>query len=152
MLSKIERGIQVPAIPTLMKIAVALEVGLEHFFAQSKGGCEVAMARKYDRLRLPERPDKQMPAYFFESLVYPVSGPKVAAYYAEFEDHFDSPEAHTHAGAEMIYVVKGQLIVNIRGEEFTLEEGDAVYFDSSYAHSYRRRGRGTCSAIVVVAQ
>jgi len=32
-----------------------------------------------------------------------------------------------------------------------LDEGDALYFDSSVPHTYRREGRGACSAVVVVA-
>jgi transcriptional regulator with XRE-family HTH domain len=151
MLSKIERGLQIPPILTLMKLATVLDVGLEHFFDLSTSGSKITIVRKCDRLRFPERPDKELPSYFFENLVFTVSGPKVTAYYAEFEDDLEPPEAHAHPGAEVIYVVKGQLIVTIRGEELTLEEGDSVYFDSSSPHSYRRLGRRTCSAIVVVA-
>jgi quercetin dioxygenase-like cupin family protein len=40
--------------------------------------------------------------------------------------------------------------VNVDGEDTLLAEGDSMYFDSGFPHSYRRQGRGTCSAIVVV--
>ena len=32
-----------------------------------------------------------------------------------------------------------------------LDAGDAMYFDLSAPHSYRREGRPSCSAIVVIA-
>ena len=60
-------------------------------------------------------------------------------------------EPHQHEGAELIYVIKGQLAVNIDEENIALEEGDAMYFDSGAPHSYRREGRSACTAIVVVA-
>jgi mannose-6-phosphate isomerase-like protein (cupin superfamily) len=43
------------------------------------------------------------------------------------------------------------MAVNIGGQDVALNEGDAMYFDSSAPHSYRREGRSSCSAIVVVA-
>jgi len=42
-------------------------------------------------------------------------------------------------------------VVNVDGEDIEIEEGDAMYFDSSVPHSYGQHGRGTASAIVVVA-
>ena len=72
------------------------------------------------------------------------------AYYAEFEPHSGGTEPHQHSGAEIIYVISGQLAVNVDGEDTLLAEGDSMYFDSAFPHSYRRQGRGTCSAIVVV--
>jgi quercetin dioxygenase-like cupin family protein len=48
-------------------------------------------------------------------------------------------------------MISGQLAVNVDGEDTLLADGDSMYFDSGYPHSYRRKGRGTCSAIVVVS-
>jgi mannose-6-phosphate isomerase-like protein (cupin superfamily) len=39
--------------------------------------------------------------------------------------------------------------VTIEGAEHSLESGDAMYFDASVPHSYRRTGRLTCSALIV---
>ena len=150
MLSKIERGQLFPTLPTLLKIAMVFGVGLEHFFVASKDRPTLAVVRKKDRLRLPDRPDAETPSYFFESLDFPVSDRKMEAYYAEFEPHSEATEPHEHPGAEIIYVISGQLAVNIDGADTLLDEGDSMYFDCSYPHSYRRQGRRTCSAIVVV--
>jgi quercetin dioxygenase-like cupin family protein len=72
------------------------------------------------------------------------------AYYTEFEPHSGATEPHKHPGAEIIYVIGGQLAVNVDGEDTLLAEGDSMYFDCAYPHSYRRQGKRTCSAIVVV--
>ena len=52
---------------------------------------------------------------------------------------------------ETIYVLSGKLAVSVDDEETILLVGDAMYFDSGAAHSYRRHGRSACTAIVVVA-
>ena len=151
MLSKIERGALFPTLPTLLRIALVFGVGLEHFFVESNERAAVAVIRKGDRLRLPNRPDEAPPSYLFESLDFPVTDRKMEAFLAEFPIQSKPSEPHQHEGAELIYVIKGQLAVNIDGEDFVLDTGDAMYFDSSAPHSYRREGRTSCSAIVVIA-
>ena len=152
MLSKIERGQLFPTLPTLLKIAMVFGVGLEHFFVEHKDKPFVAVVRKKDRLRLPDRPGDSSPSYFFESLDFPATDRKMDSYYAEFEAQSEPTEPHRHVGAETIYVIRGQLVVRIESQDTTLCEGDSMYFDSGFPHSYRRHGRGACSAIVVVAR
>jgi transcriptional regulator with XRE-family HTH domain len=150
MLSKIERGALFPTLPTLLRIALVFGVGLEHFFVESKDRPEIAVIRKQDRLRLPNRPDEAPPSYLFESLDFPVTDRKMEAFFAEFPVQSKPSELHRHEGAELIYVIKGQLGINVDGEDVTLDAGDAMYFDPSAPHSYRREGRSSCSAVVVV--
>ena len=151
MLSKIERSALFPTLPTLLRIALVFGVGLEHFFVESTDRPSVAVIRRRDRLRLPDRPDDAAPSYFFESLDFPVTDRKMEAFYAEFPVQSKPSEPHQHGGAELIYVIKGKLAVNVDGDDVVLEEGDAMYFDLGAPHSYRREGRSACAAIVVVA-
>jgi len=151
MLSKIERGLLFPTLPTLLRIAIVFGVGLEHFFAPQTDKPRVAVIRKQERLLLPDRADASAPAYLFESLDFPITDRKIEAFYAEFPRDGAASELHRHAGAELIYVLQGKLAVTVDEEEMVLGSGDAMYFDSGAAHSYRRHGRTPCSAIVVVA-
>lgn len=152
MLSKIERGQLFPTLPTLLKIALVFGVGLDHFFVDDKEKPIIAVVRKKDRLRLPDRPGKTSPAYFFESLDFPVTDRKMEAYYAEFQRNSEPTEPHSHPGAEVIYVIGGELIVSIDGSDTVLGEGDSIYFDSAHPHSYRRGGDAVCSAVVAVTR
>ena len=56
-----------------------------------------------------------------------------------------------HPGVEFIYVIQGTLSVHMNGEEHALEAGDAIYFDATIPHAYRRSGGRRCSAVVVTA-
>ena len=150
MLSKIERGHLFPTLPTLLRIALVFGVGLETFFVEGGERPALAVVRRQDRLRLPDRPDAMSPSYFFESLDFPVTDRKMEAYLAEFPAGSAPSAPHRHDGAEMIYVVKGRLVVNVDGEDIEIEEGDAMYFDSSVPHTYAGKGRKDAAAIVVV--
>ena len=151
MLSKIERGQLFPTLPTLLRIAMVFGVGLDHFFVDDRERPRVAVVRKADRLRLPDRPGEESPSYFFESLNFPDTDRKIEAYYAEFPAVEKRSEPHRHNGGELIFVLRGQLVVTVEAEDTVLEEGDAMSFASGGPHSYRRQGRSVCSALIVVS-
>ena len=56
LLSKLERGLMHPTLPTLLRIAMVFSVGLEYFF-NPEARPVVEIVRKRDRIRLPESPD-----------------------------------------------------------------------------------------------
>jgi transcriptional regulator with XRE-family HTH domain len=151
MLSKIERGQLFPTLPTLLRIAMVFGVGLEHFFLTEESRRAIAVVRGKDRLRLPNRPGKQPPAYTFESLNFPAADPAMDAFFAEFPANSKPSEPHHHDGEEFIFVFSGALKVNVDGNDIDLLAGDAMYFDSSAPHSYCAAGLSPCSAVVVVA-
>lgn len=150
LLSKIERGRLFPTLPTLLRIALVFSVGLEFFFAGAREKPLIAVVRKAERVRLPERPGSRQVAYRFESLDYPATERHFNSYYAEFLPAAPAElRPHTHPGAEFIYALAGTLSVHVDSDEYRLEQGDSMYFDSTIPHSYRRSGGRMCSAIVV---
>jgi transcriptional regulator with XRE-family HTH domain len=150
LLSKIERGRLFPTLPTLLRIALVFSVGLEFFFAGAREKPLIAVVRKSERVRLPERPGSRQVAYRFESLDYPATERRFNSYWAEFFPAApDELRPHAHPGAELIYALAGTLSVHLGGEEYALAPGDSMYFDSGVPHGYRRSGGRMCSAIVV---
>ena len=103
-------------------------------------------------MELPGRSGARDAAYRFASLDYPATERRFNGYHAEFLPvAADKQRAHQHAGVEFIYVIQGTLIVHIGSEDHALEAGDAIYFDSTVPHAYRRKGARTCNAVVVTA-
>lgn len=150
LLSKLERGKLFPTLPTLLRIAFVYGVGLDHFFGDERKRRLVSVVRKSDRLRLPEKPGLQDVPYHFECLDYRATERKLSAYVAEFEEiPAEKLRPHQHAGVELLYVIKGSLILRIGSEEFQLDAEDAIYFDSAVQHSYRRRGVKVCSGVII---
>jgi transcriptional regulator with XRE-family HTH domain len=148
MLSKVERGRLFPTLPTLLRIAMVFNVGLEHFF--SDGRPLAAIARKQERLAFDEKFDGAEVEYSFECLDFTAGERKLNAFYAEFPRAATSRvRTHAHDGVEFIFVLSGTLTVKIGEEENKLHKQDAIYFDSSVAHGYRSVGNAPCSAVVV---
>lgn len=151
LLSKIERGLLFPTLPTLLRIALVFGVGLEFFIAGDSKRNAVAIVRRRERQRFPERPGaREASSFFFESLDFTAVERRMNAYYAEFEPvPAEKARPHQHAGVEFLYVLKGQLALCVAGKDYLLDGGDSVYFRSAQPHSYRRVGDKPCSAIVV---
>jgi transcriptional regulator with XRE-family HTH domain len=150
LLSKIERGRLVPTLPTLMRIALVFSVGLEHFFTEPARRPTLAVVRRGDRQRFPEKMGATDPAYFFESLDFPAVERTMNAFYVEFEGA-EKSQRHSHPGAEFFYVIEGQVTVTVSDVPHLLGPGDSMYFDSSVPHEYARNGRKTCRAVVVTS-
>ena len=152
LLSKVERGRLFPTLPTLLRIALVFSVGLEFFFAGTREKPLIAIVRKADRVRLPDRPGAGTTAYRFESLDFAATEQRFSSYYAEFLPvPIDRLRTHAHAGVEFIYVVSGRLSLHIDDAEHALAAGDSIYFDSNQPHAYRRGGGRPCGAVVVTA-
>jgi transcriptional regulator with XRE-family HTH domain len=150
LLSKLERDKMFPTLPTLLRIAMVFSVDLDYFFVDHRKRRALAIVRRAARQRFPEAAGRRDPAYHFESLTFPVAEPKCQAYVATFHPVAEGKaRPHEHAGVELIYVLSGELGVTLEGAEHSLESGDAMYFDASVPHSYRRTGRLTCSALIV---
>lgn len=148
LLSKIERSRMYPPLSTLLRIALVFGVGLDHFFS-TESKSRVSIVRRDERQRFPANPDASRVSYWFESLDFKATERKMSSYLAEFEavDASDSPE-HAHDGAELVYVLEGKLAIRIGREEHELAAGDAIHFDPSVTHAYRRLGKRKCVAIV----
>lgn len=150
MLSQLENGKLIPTLPTLARIAIVFDVGLEHFFSEKKQRRMFSLVRAEDRLRFPDLPDSPVPGYFFEVLAFGAPQKSMSCYLAEFPHRgIGQVQPHSHEGSEFIHVTEGLLAINYQGEEHVLRAGDSVYFDSSEPHFYCGKSEATAKAFVV---
>jgi transcriptional regulator with XRE-family HTH domain len=150
MLSQLENGKLIPTLPTLARIAMVFDVGLDHFFGDRSKRALFSVVRAAERMRFPDRADSPRPAWFFECLAFSSQEKSLQAYVAEFEPR--PPEwvtDHVHEGAEFIFVLDGEVGIHYADEETILKKGDSVYFDGSQPHGYRSSAPGPSRAIVI---
>ncbi len=148
-LSQLETGRVVPTLRNLARIAMVFSKDLSYFF-EAEPQAMFRVHRRKDRVRLPQT-GVESPSYFFESLGYMVPDRHMDPYFAEFVPLPKTQEgkAHLHPGYEFLYVLDGQLGLQHGENHCVLEQGDAVYFDSSTAHSYLCAGSKPASALIV---
>jgi transcriptional regulator with XRE-family HTH domain len=152
MLSQLENGKLIPTLPTLARVAMVFDVGLDFFFGEKRSKRVFSIVRADDRFRFPELSDNPVPGYYFEVLAYGAVDKNMSAYLAEFPKVAATDVSkHSHDGAEFIHVLHGSLAINYQSEEHILETGDSVYFDSSEAHSYHGKSDPPAKAIVIIA-
>lgn len=150
LLSKLERGKLFPTLPTLLRIALVFSVGLDHFFTDERKRRVIAVVRKGDRVRFPERPGTPHVPYYFECLDYPATDRKLNAFLGDFQEvPPEKIKPHQHAGIEFLYLMSGDLTLKVGNDEYALEAGDSIYFDAGLQHSYRRTTKKPCNAVVV---
>ena len=152
MLSQPETGKMVPTLPTLARIAMVFDVGLDYFFDDRRRQKLFTLVRAQDRMRFPERADSPRPSYFFECLAFSAQGKGLQAYLAEFPKRgLEEVKEHFHEGSELLFMMEGQIAIRYQEEDYVLREGDSVYFDSSEPHSYRGVGKTGGKAVVITA-
>lgn len=153
LLSQLENGKIIPTLPTLSRIALVFDVGLEYFFDYNRSQRAFAVTRASDRLRFPDRPDSPSPSFFFEVLAYGATEKRMSAYLAEFPPRSGKEvHEHYHDGWELVHVLSGSLAISYEGNDHILDAGDSVYFNSLEPHSYRGHSQSPAQAIVVTTQ
>lgn len=152
MLSQLENGKLIPTLPTLARVAMVFDVGIDYFFVDRRRKRTFAVSRSNERIRFPERPDVTRPAYFFECLAYAAQEKTVQAYLAEFpKRNPDEVTDHFHEGSEFVHVLEGVLEIRYQDETHTLKAGDSVYFDSAEPHSYAGLSKQPAKAVVITS-
>ncbi|MDQ2950097.1 MAG: XRE family transcriptional regulator [Acidobacteriota bacterium] len=150
MLSQLENGKMIPTLPTLARIAMVFDVGLEHFFGEKRDRKQFSIVRAAERMRFPERADTPTPAYFFECLAFSTQGKGMQAYLAEFpRSTTNTATEHFHDGSEFLFVLDGSLAIRFQGTDHELLAGDSVHMDSSEPHGYRGTGETGAKAVVI---
>jgi transcriptional regulator with XRE-family HTH domain len=152
MISQLENGKLVPTLPTLARLSMVFDVGMDYFFGSRRREGMFEIVRQEERMKFPNRPELEKPNFFFEVLAFKATNKPIEAYIAEFpQANEGEATAHLHPGVELIYVMEGTLAVQYQDEEHELYTGDCCYFDSSELHSYRGMSEAPARAFVVSA-
>jgi transcriptional regulator with XRE-family HTH domain len=135
LISQIEQDTANPSIDTLRKITQALEIPIVLLFEEvNPPNGFVVTKNKRKMLKVPE-----------SSLVYELLTPdlnrKIEFLWIEIEPGKQiEPVAFAHEGEECAVVLEGQLFFRINGQEYYLNPGDSISFDSSQPHSIANLG------------
>jgi transcriptional regulator with XRE-family HTH domain len=136
MISRIERGLTIPSVEILMKLADALGLSLSYFIEEAEKGSTVIFT--------PSGQGK--PIFFFEdkhqivSLTQGLRDPGFSVFVDTLEPFCDSGEGGMmHTGEEFAMVLEGGLDFLIEGEKFHLEKGDSIGFKASMLHSWKNK-------------
>jgi len=148
-LSRVERGEKGPSVATLVQLAQALKVKVAHLVGETTLDSAISVIRAKERKRLFGPVSAGNARYEVLSagtrrsmesfVVYPA---------ARHADH----RLVEHEGEEMVFVLSGEIELQLVDRTIALETGDCVHFLARLKHTLRQRGRRKAAALIVIAR
>jgi transcriptional regulator with XRE-family HTH domain len=146
-ISLVERGLKMPSLAALLRMAAALEVNVAYFFDPNS-----EPAPRYTLFRHDERSAPSLEQSRFGLVALAAGRTRKMMQPFLLSPPQKSAARASHAGEEMLFVVNGKIAIKLDGEELTLKKGDCLYFSGETPHEVRSLGRQKAEVLVVVAQ
>ena len=152
LLSQIEKEVVSPPIATLLKISKALSVNIGFFFQDNDPEEKVVLVRRDESKVIDSRYfGREESGYYYEALAYKKSKKYMEPFFVEFKRKKPEKLSYfSHEGEEFIYLLEGTLEFRTENEQYVLNPGDSLYFESSIPHVYRALERKNAKALTVV--
>lgn len=148
MISRIERGLTIPSVEILMKLADSLGLSLSYFVEEAEKGNTVIFTPS----------GHGEPIFFFEdkhqiaSLTQGLRDPGFSVFVDTLEPYCDSGEGGmVHTGEEFAMVLEGALDFTIDGEDYHLEHGDSLGFKASIPHRWKNNNAQKAKILWIVS-
>jgi transcriptional regulator with XRE-family HTH domain len=147
MISKLERGEKNPTLVVAAKVAEGLGVSLSQLVGVEKRK-EVVVVRR-ERRRIMRDPgtgfERQLlsPSFSGRGIEFIRNVVPEGSTSGKFPPHRRGVE-------EYVVVERGRLRAVLGGEDYLIEEGDALYFEADVPHRFDNVGEGECSYYLVI--
>ncbi len=134
MLGRVEANRAIPPLGDLVKLGKALETGMGYLV--SPGTDRPVTVVRADQRKEASRHFGKKGArygYLYESLA-PGKAKRSMEPFVVTLTPSEAVRPSTHDGQEFLFVIQGQILVQVGGQKERLEPGDAVYYDSTEPH------------------
>ncbi len=149
-LERVESNEMIPPLGELIKLGKAVEMKMGYFISPGvdkpmtvvRSDCRPAVSR-YGKRR------SEQYGYFYESLAPEKSNRFMEPFLITMVPT-DVKELSTHDGQEFIFVLEGEIGVQVKDQAEILRAGDAVYYDSSCPHLVKCAGDQSAKILAVL--
>lgn len=138
MISRIERGLTIPSVEILMKIAIVFDKSINYFVEEVKTTHEVVFSSPGTRPKTVYDDAENMHT---ESFTSGLRDPQFTSFFCTVKKGGTSGiNDMYHPGDELIYVLSGTIRIEIANEIHTLNAGDSLSFKSHLPHRWDNVG------------
>ncbi len=138
MISRVERGLTIPSVEILMKLARVFNKSVDYFVEEVKTTHEVVFSTSGQRDATVYEDSSNM---ITESFTSGLRDPQFSSFYCTVPVGGLSGESNMyHPGDELIYLLEGRLKVTVVEEVYELTPGDSLSFKSHLPHSWENIG------------
>lgn len=148
-LSRIETGTMTGTVDSHERIAEVLGIGLAELYT--------GVDRRYEQISHQGKADSRKATHqsknvHIELLTAESSKKKITPLLVTLQSHAQTSAESNERGVEkFLYVLDGEVQAKIESQEFNLSEGETLYFDASFSHSYKNLRAGTAKLLVAVS-
>jgi transcriptional regulator with XRE-family HTH domain len=128
-LSQIERDNAVPTLGTLAEIAAALDVSIDHFIATPRQADSVTRADTRPQFSISGT------SIIYEQVGAEFPGHELTSFVLNVPPEYQS-ETVQHSGEELIFVLEGEILQVVNGQQFLLRTGDSMHYLGQHPHSW----------------
>jgi transcriptional regulator with XRE-family HTH domain len=148
MISRIERGLTVPSVKILMKLASALGMSIGYFVEEAEKSSTAIFTKKGQGEPIFFYKDKHQ----ISSLTQGLRDPSFTVLHDVLEAGCNSGGGHmVHTGEEFVMVLDGRLEFTIQNDRYILESGDSLSFKASLPHHWCTLENGPTEVLWVVS-
>jgi transcriptional regulator with XRE-family HTH domain len=134
-ISQVERELTEPSITSLRRIANVLGVAVFYFLMDEAHANPVVRKNERQPLKFPK-------SHLTYELLSPDLNRQMEMFIARLEPGSATcDEPLSHPGEEVIYVLEGTMWIKVGDKEYTLEQGDTVYYYSNNPHKVINPGK-----------
>lgn len=145
MISRVERGLTIPSVQILMKLAEVFDKSIDFFVEEVSTTHEVVFSSPGQRDTTVYDDTSNMHT---ESFTSGLRDPQFMSFLCTVPKGGSSGRQQMyHPGDELIVLLEGQLQVTIAGEAYLLEAGDSLSFKSHLPHRWDNVGDGDARVI-----
>lgn len=145
--SLVERGLKVPSMAALLRIATVLEVNVADLFEPQS-----SPAPRYTLFRQDDRNGSSSNGSGLELLAIATGLKRKMMEPFLLSPPLKAAPLASHGGEEVLFVVDGRIAVRFDGEELALSKRNCLYFSGETPHEVRSIGRQKARVLLVVAQ
>lgn len=139
MISRIERGLTIPSVEILMKLATVFDKSINYFVEEVSNTHEIVYSSSGQRdSTIYDDTSGNMRT---ESFTSGLRDPQFMSFFCTIKEGGTSGEKNMyHPGDELIYILHGQLSITVAGETHELHSGDSLSFKSHLPHRWNNTG------------
>jgi transcriptional regulator with XRE-family HTH domain len=137
-ISQVETGMAIPSLPTLQKLATALDIPLAYLFIEDESPAVAMRKDEHPLVTFGEKGTDLFRKLWFLS----TPGRQIEMVILEIPVGYTAGgRNHLHDGEECHYILSGEIRA-VQGERvYLLKEGDSYHWDGSVPHRVENAGR-----------
>ena len=147
-LSKIENTPKAPPVSTLIVLSKALDISLSDIFEETTDRSPACLVKKKERPVMMR--DGTLFGYAYQMLAHQFYGKHMQPYILTLPKRVKKNAVFQHTGEELLFVLEGTMKFFHGNNEYLMEEGDCIYFDSNFPHSVQCHEKKEAKCLMVI--